>query len=256
MISGDLASFGCSYSRRLLLHPLGTGLALLPSAKAVDPYTRWDGQWSRCRGAGHFLGQWTPSAPSEPTSRKPGRLIARSRRKPFPSLLGALQAARKPRRQDGSRPAGSPLCVTVTTHSHAGVPPQSSHPPSPRCLLPHPRPPCHRLLHALVHCPQCEPDSQLRRHAARSPHPQGPTPSPDPPNPRAETTFRSRPARVSCGPIAVHYPVVSPNRHWGGGGTAGGPASRRRPCRGEPLGPCWGQPGRALDAASAVWRPQ
>lgn len=105
-ISGDLALSGCSRGR-LLLHVLGTGPALLPSAKAADSLTRRVGN-SRDVGDIIFWGKWTPSAPTEPTSRKPVRLTARSLRKPFASLAGALQPAPPPRQLDGSLPAGRP----------------------------------------------------------------------------------------------------------------------------------------------------
>lgn len=88
-------------------------------------------------------------------------------------------------------------------------PPQSSRPPSPRGPLPHPRPPRHRLLHALIHCPQCEPDSQLCRHAASSPHPWGPTPSPRPstPGPRPP----SGPAQLTL--CAGQSPLTTASSH-------------------------------------------
>lgn len=75
-------------------------------------------------------------------------------------------------------------------------PPHSGRP----CPLPHPRPPRHRLLHALVHCPQSKSDSQLGRHAASSPHPKGGASRPRPRHPGAEDTFRSSPTYVSGWP--------------------------------------------------------
>ncbi|XP_048950689.1 proline-rich protein HaeIII subfamily 1-like [Canis lupus dingo] len=56
-------------------------------------------------------------------------------------------------------------------------------------------------------------------------------PARGPPHPQAETAFRSRPAHVSWGPIAVHQPVGSPNRQRATRGRDGaaGPAPRRRP---------------------------
>lgn len=116
-----------------------------------------------------------------------------------------LGKPRQPRRPQ-LLPQGAPFCVTVTPDHPTRVSPRLSARPSPPAARPHPRPPCHALLDALLHGPQRQPDSQLRRHAAGSPH------SPEDAageNPRpAEGNFRSLPlpARPNHCAASSHRP--------------------------------------------------
>lgn len=124
------------------------------------------GDWSFSRSSGCLLFQ---------LSQPPGnlRLMSRSLRKPFASFLGLCEPCQ--RRGGGQVPPlrESPLRHRDDPFSRRCPPPHSGRQLSPRGPPPHPRPPRHRLLHALVHCPQSKRDSQLRRHAASSPHPPG-----------------------------------------------------------------------------------
>lgn len=140
----------------------------------------------------------------------------------FPSNPANLQEARSPKARPLGKPRqprrpqllrqGAPFCVTVTPDHPTRVSPRLSARPSPPAARPHPRPPCHALLDALLHGPQRQPDSQLRRHAAGSPH------SPEDAageNPRpAEGNFRSRPlpARPNHCSASSHRPP--PNGGW------------------------------------------
>lgn len=140
-------------------------------------------------------------------------------RNPFTSLLGSRQPVPKPRRRPALAPAGRPLCVTVTTHSHAGVSsPPSGRPPSPRGPFSYPRPSRHRLLHALIHCPQSETDSQLRRHAASLPHSTEPTSSPVPGHPRLNPLPVPPSSRLRVARLRLSQSSV-----WGGAGGAAPP---------------------------------
>lgn len=186
---------------------MGTGLAPLASAKAVDPET------TRCPSGhdtwtiSHFPEVAVPPAPTKPISRKPKRLWVRRLGKPFASLSVAL----------GGRP-DPPLPETPLRHRDDPFPrrcpsSQGGRPPSPRSLLPHPRPPRHRLLHALVHRPQRTSDSQLSRHAASSPHPPGNDAEPQAPGSPWHTPSSGSAQLAPCKPIIAHHRVVSPNQH-------------------------------------------
>lgn len=212
---------------------------LLP--RLLTPTTKRDGQWSRCLETGHFLGSLTFRKPD----RKWGTPLA------FASLRGggALQLANA-KAAGRSRPSRRPLCVTVTTRLRRCPLSRRGRPQSPRGPFLTPRPPRHRLLHALVHCSQSEarsPAPPTCCQLSTSPRDQRGAPGPAPPG---RDPFRSRPARdfrEAQSPLSTgSFP--QPNRQRGVG---------RRWCGGSrPQGRHLGEVAAgACEALGCRWRP-
>lgn len=118
-----------------------------------------------------------------------------------------LQPSYPPGSPDPQGQIAEPLLRHRDTWTHAGVPLLS--PPQSPTAGPHPRPPRHALLDALVHGPQRQPDSQLRCHAATSQHSLE-----DAQKTRDLRRPPSGPAPFLNGPITAQHQATSLNRGW------------------------------------------
>lgn len=217
---------------------LGSGPTLLPSAEVVDSH---GAGWAKAAVPGDRSFSWDSGYLLFQLSQPPGNLADSSRgHRGSPSLAFRDSATRANARAAGgaeSRPSGRALCVTVTTHSYAGVPllTAAAHRPHAVPLLTRGRRAtacCTRSF--TVRRANATPSSADMLPALHIPRDQRRDPDPGTRGLRPP----SGPAQITSpyGPISAHLRVVSPNRHPAPRGRGGGDVEEAPPLRGGHLG--------------------